>query len=137
MATDNHGTDTDVVSATIEEAEAKRLKLRAPGINMALPIPRIEQLAWLRPQLPQIKFPPRDRMLFYAGMGALAVAEVIEWPVALAIVASQAVARRALSDDKPEPGASRATAGDSGGSTTAKPPAAAASRPAAKRRPSA
>ena len=134
MASDTHSTDTDVASAAIEETEARRLKLRAPGINMALPIPRIEQLAWLRPQLPQIKFPPRDRMLFYAGMGALAVAEVIEWPVALAIVASQAIARRALSDDKP---AGRAATGDGGGSITGKPAAAAASRPAAKRRASA
>lgn len=31
--------------------------------------------------------PPVEHLAFYAGVGALAVAEIIEWPVALALTA--------------------------------------------------
>jgi hypothetical protein len=38
--------------------------------------------------------PERERLVYYAGLGALAVAEVVEWPVALAIGVGTEVARR-------------------------------------------
>ncbi|CAM03730.1 hypothetical protein SACE_4461 [Saccharopolyspora erythraea NRRL 2338] len=36
-------------------------------------------------------------MVFYGALGALAVLEMVEWPVAAAIVAGAAVARRSSS----------------------------------------
>lgn len=39
--------------------------------------------------------PPRDRMLYYAGLGALAALEVVSWPVAAAIGGGVWVASRA------------------------------------------
>ena len=35
----------------------------------------------------RLKTPPLEHLAFYAGVGALAVAEVIEWPVALTLAA--------------------------------------------------
>lgn len=49
-------------------------------------LPMLKQLSLLRPQ---IKLPSKDRMVLYAGLGALAVFDVIEWPVAAAIAAAQ------------------------------------------------
>ena len=37
------------------------------------------------PVLGSITLPPPDRLIFYAGLGLLAVFEVIEWPVALIV----------------------------------------------------
>ncbi|GAA2426472.1 hypothetical protein GCM10010191_43750 [Actinomadura vinacea] len=39
--------------------------------------------------------PPRDRMVYYAGLGALAAFGVVDWPVALAIGVGVGIARRA------------------------------------------
>ncbi|WP_433462012.1 hypothetical protein [Spirillospora sp. CA-128828] len=39
--------------------------------------------------------PPPDRLAYYTGLGALAVFGVIEWPVAAAIGAGVAIAKRA------------------------------------------
>jgi len=41
--------------------------------------------------------PPREQLVLYAGMGAGAVAGVIEWPVAAAVAAGTFVAKRARS----------------------------------------
>lgn len=40
--------------------------------------------------------PPPERMAYFAGLGALAVFGVIEWPVAAAIGAGTILARRTL-----------------------------------------
>ena len=38
--------------------------------------------------------PPRDRLLYYGGLGTAAVLGVIEWPVAIAIGAGIAIMER-------------------------------------------
>jgi hypothetical protein len=44
--------------------------------------------------LPGVKLPPPERLAFYGGLGALAVAGAVEWPVAAAIGVATMVARR-------------------------------------------
>ncbi|OUC95603.1 hypothetical protein CA984_18115 [Streptosporangium minutum] len=46
--------------------------------------------------------PPPDRMIYYGGLGALAVAGLIEWPVAAAIGVGTLVAQRARAERRPE-----------------------------------
>jgi hypothetical protein len=36
----------------------------------------------------QLETPPVEHIVYYAGLGALAAVEIIEWPVALALAAS-------------------------------------------------
>jgi hypothetical protein len=43
--------------------------------------------------------PPRDQLLYYGGLGVAAVAGVIEWPVAVAVGAGLAIARRSRQED--------------------------------------
>jgi hypothetical protein len=38
--------------------------------------------------------PPRDQLLYYGGLGAAALAGVIQWPVAIAVGAGLAIAQR-------------------------------------------
>lgn len=37
------------------------------------------------PLLGRVRLPPPERLVYYAGLGLLAVFEVVEWPVALVI----------------------------------------------------
>jgi hypothetical protein len=37
------------------------------------------------PVLGSVTLPPRDRLIFYAGLGALAAFEVVEWPIAMIV----------------------------------------------------
>lgn len=46
-------------------------------------------------QAVQANLPPSDRLLYYAGIGALAMGGVLEWPVALVAGAGVWVASRA------------------------------------------
>jgi hypothetical protein len=48
------------------------------------------------------RLPPPGRLAFYGGRGAAAVFGVIGWPVAVAIGAGGAIARRARAGDRPE-----------------------------------
>jgi hypothetical protein len=73
------------------------------------------QLSWLRPQ---IKLPPRDKMLLYAGLGAMAAIDLIDWPVALAIAAAQALSH---SEERPLPEVSVHQARDRGASRSSEP----------------
>jgi hypothetical protein len=41
-----------------------------------------------------VPVPPPDRAVLYGGIAALALIELIEWPLALAIVAADQVVRR-------------------------------------------
>jgi hypothetical protein len=43
------------------------------------------------------RIPGDPRVFFYLGVGAMAVAEVIEWPVALVVAAGHALAERGRS----------------------------------------
>jgi hypothetical protein len=40
-----------------------------------------------------VTLPPADRAVYYGGIAALAVVEMIEWPIALAIVAGDQIVR--------------------------------------------
>jgi hypothetical protein len=44
--------------------------------------------------------PPRRELVYYTGLGALAGVGLVEWPVAVAIGAGTAVARRAARDEQ-------------------------------------
>ncbi|GHH82182.1 hypothetical protein GCM10018793_41390 [Streptomyces sulfonofaciens] len=44
--------------------------------------------------LPDVRMPPPERLAFYGGLGALAVAGAVEWPVAAAIGVATVIARR-------------------------------------------
>ena len=75
---------------------------RSHGRLIALPalpaLPGIRQLSWLRPQ---ITLPSREKMLLYAGLGAMAAIDLIDWPVAAAIVLAQ-VLTSSRSESQPE-----------------------------------
>ncbi|GAA0941100.1 hypothetical protein GCM10009550_11020 [Actinocorallia libanotica] len=46
--------------------------------------------------------PPKERLGYYAGLGALAAVGVIEWPVAAVIGVGMAIARRTAAQDRAE-----------------------------------
>ncbi|MER5320733.1 hypothetical protein [Streptosporangium roseum] len=46
--------------------------------------------------------PPPERLIYYGGLGALAVVGAIEWPVAAAIGVGTLVAQRARAERRPE-----------------------------------
>jgi hypothetical protein len=37
------------------------------------------------PGLGSVRLPPPNRLVFYAGLGLLAVLEIVEWPIALIV----------------------------------------------------
>jgi hypothetical protein len=37
------------------------------------------------PLLGSVRLPPPNRLVFYAGLGLLAVLEIVEWPIALVV----------------------------------------------------
>jgi hypothetical protein len=106
-------TESTAETARGQGARRRSVRLPAPGRVVTVPVPALprmpslpklpgvsalKQLELLKPQLRGIKLPPPERLAFYAAMGAMAVADVIEWPVALAILASQGVARRTFGE---------------------------------------
>jgi hypothetical protein len=110
MPADTESTDG---ATRAQGAQRRRVRLPAPGRVLAVPLPTLprmpslpklsslpafRRLELLKPQLPGIKLPPPERLAFYAAMGVMGVAEVIEWPVVLAVLASQAVARRSFGE---------------------------------------
>ncbi|MGC8626287.1 MAG: hypothetical protein ACP5VR_01830 [Acidimicrobiales bacterium] len=64
----------DAEPATADNAKRPSMTLPLIGVNVTLP--------------------PADRAVYYGGIAALAVAEMIEWPIALAIVAGDQIVRR-------------------------------------------
>ena len=44
------------------------------------------------PLVGTVTLPPPEQLAFYAGVGTLAVLEIIEWPVALVLAAGHALA---------------------------------------------
>jgi hypothetical protein len=44
------------------------------------------------PVLGSVTLPPPDRLIFYVGLGLLAVFEVVEWPIALIVGVGHALA---------------------------------------------
>lgn len=49
------------------------------------------------PLIGQVAVPPPDKVAYYAGLGVLALLEVIEWPLALVITAGHILADQHLS----------------------------------------
>ncbi|MFB9234679.1 hypothetical protein ACFFWC_03885 [Plantactinospora siamensis] len=49
------------------------------------------------PVFGKVAVPPPDKMAYYAGIGALALLQVIEWPMALVITAGHVLADQHLS----------------------------------------
>jgi hypothetical protein len=85
-------TTKDQPTEATQASESPDPESRSHGRVIALPglpsLPGIRQLSWLRPQ---ITLPSRERMLLYAGLGAMAAIDLIDWPVAAAIVLAQVV----------------------------------------------
>jgi hypothetical protein len=82
-------------------------RVRAPHLSAPhLPTPRL-------PSLPPVGrrevgyaarsaasyLPPRRELVYYTGLGVLTALEVLEWPVAVAVAAGTAVARRSARDE--------------------------------------
>jgi hypothetical protein len=44
------------------------------------------------PVLGQVTLPPKDQLVFLAGLAGLAIAEIVEWPVAVAVGAGHILA---------------------------------------------
>ncbi|MHA6793502.1 hypothetical protein ACVGVM_08290 [Pseudonocardia bannensis] len=44
------------------------------------------------PVLGSVVLPPREKLAFYAGLGLLAVFEIVEWPIALTVAAGHVLA---------------------------------------------
>lgn len=51
----------------------------------------------------RLELPPTDELLYFAGVGALAALEIIEWPVALVAAMGLALARRRRRPSSPPP----------------------------------
>jgi hypothetical protein len=49
------------------------------------------------PIVGEVTLPPADRLAYFAGIGVLAALELIEWPVALVIVAGHVLAAQHMS----------------------------------------
>ncbi|HEY6595399.1 MAG TPA: hypothetical protein VI011_15075 [Asanoa sp.] len=117
------------------ESRARTTTVELPFVTAQFRLPRIQtprtlrppiRTSWIRaprwsaPRVPsrlEVRaaargassfLPPPRRLAYYAGLGALAVLEVIEWPVAAAIGVGTAVAVRTRRD---EPASAARTAG--------------------------
>jgi hypothetical protein len=53
--------------------------------------------------------PPRNRLLYYGGLGVAAVVGAIEWPVAIAVGAGLEIAQRSRQEDTSSSGRRRRT----------------------------
>ena len=85
-------TTKDQSTDATQASESPGSESRSHGRLIALPglpaLPGIRQLSWLRPQ---ITLPSREKMLVYAGLGAMVAIDLIDWPVAAAIVLAQVI----------------------------------------------
>ena len=89
---------TDAAPAPESPAPESRSHGRAIALPGLPSLPGIRQLSWLRPQ---VTLPSRERMLLYAGLGAMAAIDLIDWPVAAAIVLAQ-VLTSSRSEPRPQ-----------------------------------
>lgn len=86
-----------------DSALLRRTAVTVPVVNLRVPLlsPRVPDLGavpaqtkWAA-QAVRSNLPPVDRVLYYGGLGVLAAAGVVEWPVAAAVGAGVWVAGRA------------------------------------------
>ena len=61
-------------------------------------IERAKKFSVKVPVVGTVRVPPPDQLAFYGVLGILAAVNVIDWPVALAVGAGQAIISRHLSD---------------------------------------
>jgi hypothetical protein len=94
-------TDGGVVRWTAFSVPVLHARVPVPTIHMSAlpsPVPGVTAVAararWAT-QAAQANLPPADRLLYYGGVGALALGGVLEWPVALIAGAGVWVASRA------------------------------------------
>jgi hypothetical protein len=83
--------------------ERRTATVRLPGVTAEFHTPEVHM-----PHLPTPRevgraagaatsfLPPRERLIWYGGLGTAAVLGVIEWPVAVAVGAGTVIAQRAL-----------------------------------------
>ena len=88
-------------------------------------IERAKKFSVKVPAVGTVRVPPPDQLAFYGVLGILAAVNVIDWPVALAVGAGQAIISRHLSD--------RADGEAHAGAASAKKSASSAGRRPAKR----
>ena len=89
-------------AAPAGKPDVKTATLTLPYVTAQVRIPElpVERLRAMSLEVGQVArgaasfLPPPQRLAYYAGLGALAAFQVIEWPVAVAIGAGTAVAAR-------------------------------------------
>lgn len=107
---------TEAVQPTASEAPPEATKVKtAQGLDVPLPTIGVRRVHISMPHVPPppaaisglahaaaavpravgSNLPPRGKLLYYAGLGALAAFEVVSWPVAAAIGTGVWVASRA------------------------------------------
>ena len=97
---------TAVPAGTAEGRVAPPSERRTATVNLPFVTAQFRRPEMHVPRLPgrqevgaaanvaQSFLPPPERLVYYAGLGALAAFEVVEWPVAVAIAAGTAIAGR-------------------------------------------
>jgi hypothetical protein len=113
---------SDAPSATAGSSPGRTAAVNLPFVGRQVRIPRVRaphlptpRLAAPRlPSLPPVGrrefgyaargvasyLPPRRELVYYTGLGVLTAIEVLEWPVAVAVAAGTAVARRSARDER-------------------------------------
>ena len=100
-------TTDDPAPASTEAAAPEKRNRRAATVNLPCVtaqcrVPEVpgDRLRAMSPEVGHVArgaasfLPPPERLAYYAGLGALAAFQVIEWPVAVAIGAGTALASR-------------------------------------------
>jgi hypothetical protein len=92
---------TTTVNLPFVTAQFRRPEIHLPGRRPHLHVPGRQQV---RTTATAVKgnLPSTTQVLYYGGLGALAVGGMIDWPVALAVGAGTLVAQRARRGHEPE-----------------------------------
>ncbi|MEV0418382.1 hypothetical protein [Streptosporangium canum] len=78
------------------------VQFRPPHLHLPLHLPHVNRReAGQAVDVARSFLPPPERMVYYGGLGALAVAGLIEWPVAAAIGVGTVIAQRARGGRRP------------------------------------
>jgi len=96
--------ETPQAAVTKERRDSYSRTLRTPFLTAHFELPkpavlRTNAAVLDRPlHLGPVALPAPSKTLYYAGLGALAVAEVVEWPIVAAIAAGTYIAQHTRSD---------------------------------------
>lgn len=98
------------VTAQFRAPDVRVPKVRVPDVRIPkAPVPHARVPGVSRREVSDLVgavgsyLPSRDKTLYYAGLGAMAAFQIIEWPVAVAIGAGTVVAQRALREGNGAP----------------------------------